>query len=99
MSEAFIPVLAAFHASEATWEVWCEHCRAWHRHGAGEGHRAAHCSGHRIDRRTGGTIATERWEHGYFISDRHGDAGISEQRRRPKLEPIAWHAAAIEATQ
>jgi hypothetical protein len=22
---------------------WCIHCREWHRHGQGGGHRAAHC--------------------------------------------------------
>ena len=25
------------------WVVWCKHCRKWHRHGAAEGHREAHC--------------------------------------------------------
>ncbi len=23
--------------------VWCIHCREWHRHGRGDGHRLAHC--------------------------------------------------------
>ena len=26
------------------WTVWCKHCREWHSHGAGEGHREAHCT-------------------------------------------------------
>ena len=25
------------------WRVWCRHCRAWHYHGPGDGHREAHC--------------------------------------------------------
>ena len=27
------------------WRVWCAHCSVWHLHGAGEGHREAHCIG------------------------------------------------------
>jgi hypothetical protein len=23
--------------------VWCQYCKAWHRHGAPAGHRIAHC--------------------------------------------------------
>ncbi len=26
------------------WVIWCKHCRKWHRHGAAEGHREAHCN-------------------------------------------------------
>ena len=26
------------------WSVWCRYCQAWHSHGAGEGHREAHCT-------------------------------------------------------
>jgi hypothetical protein len=40
------PVLSAYETvvEEATlWAVWCKHCQAWHYHGAGEGHREAHC--------------------------------------------------------
>src|SRR5687768_17076675 len=25
------------------WRVWCCHCDRWHDHGAGNGHRIAHC--------------------------------------------------------
>lgn len=25
------------------WRIWCEHCAAWHYHGAVRGHRIAHC--------------------------------------------------------
>ena len=25
------------------WRVWCVHCGEWHYHGAGDGHRTAHC--------------------------------------------------------
>ncbi|MFI5282473.1 MAG: hypothetical protein ACHQ0J_05020 [Candidatus Dormibacterales bacterium] len=26
------------------WRVWCPHCRVYHHHGAGGGHRRAHCT-------------------------------------------------------
>jgi hypothetical protein len=26
------------------WRVWCRFCVCWHDHGAGEGHRIAHCA-------------------------------------------------------
>jgi hypothetical protein len=26
-----------------TWRFWCDHCNKWHSHGAGAGHRLAHC--------------------------------------------------------
>lgn len=26
------------------WRAWCPHCRRYHFHGAGEGHRTAHCT-------------------------------------------------------
>lgn len=29
--------------SEATWHFWCPYCRKEHTHGAGAGHRVAHC--------------------------------------------------------
>ena len=40
------PVLPAYEAvihGTTCWLVWCKHCNAWHRHGAAEGHREAHC--------------------------------------------------------
>lgn len=27
-----------------TWSLYCPHCRIQHTHGAGEGHRVAHCA-------------------------------------------------------
>ena len=42
------PTLSAYEAvieGVTCWLVWCKHCRMWHRHGAVEGHREAHCSG------------------------------------------------------
>ncbi len=41
------PVLPAYEVvakSVRRWPVWCKHCREWHRHGPGAGHREAHCS-------------------------------------------------------
>jgi hypothetical protein len=41
------PVLPAYEAiskGSTRWLVWCKHCREWHRHGDGEGHREALCN-------------------------------------------------------
>ena len=38
------PVLPAI-AVGGVWKVWCVHCRRWHIHGPGRGHRVAHCAG------------------------------------------------------
>lgn len=81
------PILAAFHTTPATWEVWCEHCRRWHTHGSSPGHRAAHCDHERLGR-DGLMHPAPRWEHGYHISDQHPDAHTKRQRDRPKLPPI-----------
>ena len=40
-------VLPAYEASingSVRWVVWCKHCGKYHRHGAVEGHREAHCN-------------------------------------------------------
>ena len=40
------PVLPAYEVlvdGVTHWVVWCKHCGEWHRHGAAEGHREAHC--------------------------------------------------------
>lgn len=38
------PVLAAVERNaEGHLSAWCPFCRRWHHHGAGEGHRVAHC--------------------------------------------------------
>ena len=38
------PALPAFDDGRGRTLVWCDHCRAWHKHGAGAaGHRSAHC--------------------------------------------------------
>jgi hypothetical protein len=40
------PTLPAYEMDVAgitVWWVWCVHCDDWHDHGAGEGHRIAHC--------------------------------------------------------
>jgi hypothetical protein len=38
------PTLRATPDGDGGWRVWCPHCRRDHIHGAGEGHRAAHCA-------------------------------------------------------
>jgi hypothetical protein len=44
MSAGEAPQLPAYPGSSpATWRIWCEWCKRWHTHTAGEGHRAAHC--------------------------------------------------------
>ena len=38
------PVLDAYvWDADGCLAVWCVHCRVWHHHGAGDGHRVAHC--------------------------------------------------------
>jgi len=39
------------------WLVWCRHCELWHEHGAGDGHRVAHCRGETPYSRTGYNLA------------------------------------------
>jgi hypothetical protein len=36
------PTLPAY-TDRSCWVVYCAHCRDWHRHSPGDGHRAAHC--------------------------------------------------------
>jgi len=38
-----IPVLVGHPTLDGRVRVWCTHCRAWHYHGAADGHRAARC--------------------------------------------------------
>ncbi len=38
------PELQAERSSALQWRVWCRYCRAFHYHGIGAGHRAAHCA-------------------------------------------------------
>jgi hypothetical protein len=39
-----IPVLRAYTSStDGHLAAWCKHCRQWHHHGRGVGHRWAHC--------------------------------------------------------
>ena len=41
-----MPVLDAYILdSDGCLAVWCIHCRRWHFHGVGDGHRVAHCDG------------------------------------------------------
>jgi hypothetical protein len=39
-----VAVLAAYADEHGFLRAWCIHCRRWHYHGQGEGHRVAHCS-------------------------------------------------------
>ena len=38
--------------------MWCKHCKKWHRHGAAEGHREAHCN----------DSASPYWKTGYNLA-------------------------------
>jgi hypothetical protein len=38
-----MPVLLARDNGNETWSVWCPYCLTEHTHGAGPGHRVAHC--------------------------------------------------------
>lgn len=37
------PVILCENAGHQ-WRFYCQYCRVYHRHGAGAGHRAAHCT-------------------------------------------------------
>lgn len=37
------PIIIASIGERGTLHFWCDHCQLWHHHGAGEGHRIAHC--------------------------------------------------------
>ena len=39
-----LPAYAVKHMGSQRLFAWCKYCRDWHIHGAGEGHREAHCS-------------------------------------------------------
>ena len=39
-----LPALAILCNDVSRWLVWCRYCQLWHRHGAQEGHREAHCT-------------------------------------------------------
>ena len=38
-----VPILIGEPITELSWRAWCPYCRRYHIHGAGEGHRVAHC--------------------------------------------------------
>jgi len=55
------PVLPAYEAvirGSTRWLIWCKYCQTWHRHGAGEGHREAHCN----------DSSSPYWKTGYNLS-------------------------------
>ena len=65
------PVLPAYEAEiggSTHWLVWCKHCNKWHRHGAAEGHREAHCN----------DSSSPYWKTGYNLAY----AGKWKERRR-----------------
>jgi hypothetical protein len=69
------PVLPAYETEiegVKRWMVWCKHCQRWHRHGAAEGHREAHCN----------DSASPYWKSGYnlvFGGKWEGDAKNDER--------------------
>jgi len=51
------PILIAFPRNrEGDLDAWCPHCKQWHHHGPGEGHRHAHCNRESPFREGGGYI-------------------------------------------
>ncbi len=51
------PELQAYrytHSRGASLVAWCVHCLQWHWHGAGDGHRVAHCHDPQSPYNTGG---------------------------------------------
>lgn len=64
------PTLAAFEVvvdGVRLWRVWCQHCQQWHHHGAGEGHRIAHCKGDSPYREHGYNLAFAGQWHEWLL--------------------------------
>ena len=69
------PTLSAYEAAingVSCWVVWCKHCRKFHRHGAAEGHREAHCN----------DSTSPYWKTGYNLAY----AGTWNERRKGEQE-------------
>jgi hypothetical protein len=43
------PKLPSFSLPSGNTVAWCDSCRRWHHHGAGGGHRVAHCGSGRYE--------------------------------------------------
>ena len=71
------PVLPAYEAGVegvTHWVVWCKHCRKWHRHGAAEGHREAHCQ----------DSSSPYWKQGYNLRMRGSGSGQGRNRTKDR---------------
>jgi hypothetical protein len=66
-----MPFLLAWPDGAGLWKVWCPHCRAYHHHGAEEGHRVAHCS-------------SGPYETSGYMNVRHDRAGWLRQIHLPR---------------
>ena len=84
------PVLIGFPVAHRTpggridgWSAtaWCPHCRVWHWHGWGEGHRVAHCTNR------DGPFA----ESGYFIRS------LTKTKARELIKQLQEYLAAEAA--
>ncbi len=51
-----IQVVLCEHLRTSQWRFWCPFCKAYHYHGAGPGHRVAHCASPASPFRDGGYI-------------------------------------------
>jgi hypothetical protein len=84
---ADIPILPAYDDG-CCYQVWCEHCRIWHRHSRENGHRVAHCY----------WPLSPHQKTGYF-TQRAGDwknrPRYREQRRSPQEIEKAKNSATI----
>lgn len=75
------PVLIAFRKNEH-FIAWCPYCRAWHRHGAGEGYRCAHC-----DSRANSPFK----KTGYILVEGKGTVKTSENWFAGKYDIYQYH--------
>jgi len=51
-------------SADGGWRTWCRYCKVWHHHGAGPGHRVAHCFDHD---RGGKRIQSPYRQTGYIL--------------------------------
>jgi hypothetical protein len=61
------PYIDAFIDKTGEARIWCEHCGGWHRHGAYNGHRRAHCGRPHYDSDTGAWVESPYYQTGYNL--------------------------------
>jgi len=72
---------------QITWRVWCRYCKKFHTHGAGPGHRVAHCHD-RYDKRRNPWLRAKLPDSLYQIKGYYLDYP-DDAEMRAKLDKVA----------